>query len=111
MVRQLELDLPKLSFFSFSFPRQLWRKLRSTSIIERYFLDVRRRTVVCVVKATSLDRIIYRFFTASTQMEVNALSRLYSSRRRPTSFSLLLGCKNGVLCVVRCISYNKADKD
>jgi putative transposase len=43
MVRQLERDLPELLSF-FSFPRHLWRKLRTTNIIERCFVEVRRRT-------------------------------------------------------------------
>src|SRR6185437_4064655 len=50
MVRQLARDLPELlSFFSFS--RHLWRKLRTTNIIERCFVEVRRRTrpMVCFV--------------------------------------------------------------
>ena len=34
MVKQLERDLPELLSF-FSFPRHLWRKLRTTNIIER----------------------------------------------------------------------------
>ena len=34
MVRQLERDLPELLAF-FRFPRHLWRKLRTTNIIER----------------------------------------------------------------------------
>jgi len=42
MVRQLARDLPELlSFFSFS--RHLCRKLRTTNIIERCFVEVRRR--------------------------------------------------------------------
>jgi transposase-like protein len=42
MVRQLERDLPELLSF-FSFLRHLWRKLRTTNIIERCFVEVRRR--------------------------------------------------------------------
>jgi len=63
MVRQLERDLPELlSFFSFS--RHLWRKLRTTNIIERCFVEVRRRTrpMVCFVNVQSVDRIIYSIF-------------------------------------------------
>lgn len=63
MVRQLEKDLPELlSFFSFS--RHLWRKLRTTNIIERCFVEVRRRTrpMVCFVNVQSVDRIIYSIF-------------------------------------------------
>jgi transposase-like protein len=63
MVRQLEKDLPELLSF-FSFPRPLWRKLRTTNIIERCFVEVRRRTrpMVCFVNVQSVDRIIYSIF-------------------------------------------------
>ena len=63
MVRQLERDLPQLLSF-FSFPRHLWRKLRTTNIIERCFVEVRRRTrpMVCFVNVKSVDRIIYSIF-------------------------------------------------
>jgi putative transposase len=63
MVRQLEKDLPQLLSF-FSFPRHLWRKLRTTNIIERCFVEVRRRTrpMVCFVNVQSVDRIIYSIF-------------------------------------------------
>jgi putative transposase len=62
-VRQLERDLPELLSF-FSFPRHLWRKLRTTNIIERCFVEVRRRTrpMVCFVNVKSVDRIIYSIF-------------------------------------------------
>ncbi len=63
MVRQLERDLPELLSF-FSFPQHLWRKLRTTNIIERCFVEVRRRTrpMVCFVNVKSVDRIIYSIF-------------------------------------------------
>ncbi len=63
MVRQLERDLPELLSF-FSFPRHLWRKLRTTNVIERCFVEVRRRTrpMVCFVNVKSVDRIIYSIF-------------------------------------------------
>lgn len=63
MVRQLERDLPDLLAF-FSFPRHLWKKLRTTNIIERCFVEVRRRTrpMVCFVNVQSVDRIIYSIF-------------------------------------------------
>ena len=63
MVRGLERDLPELLSF-FSFPRHLWRKLRTTNIIERCFVEVRRRTrpMVCFVNVKSVDRIIYSIF-------------------------------------------------
>jgi len=51
-----------LSFFAF--PRHLWRKLRTTNVIERCFVKVRRRTrpMVCFVNVDSVDRIIYFIF-------------------------------------------------
>ncbi len=76
MVRQLKGDLPELLHF-FAFPRQLWRKLRTTNVIER-FVEVRRRTRPLVVFANvesvddrvesvdrveSMDRIIYAIFS------------------------------------------------
>jgi putative transposase len=46
------------------FPRHLWRKLRTTNVIERCFVEVRRRTrpMVCFVNVESVDRIIYSIF-------------------------------------------------
>jgi len=63
VVKQLERDLPELLAF-FAFPRHLWRKLRTTNIIERCFVEVRRRTrpMVCFVNVQSVDRIIYSIF-------------------------------------------------
>ena len=63
MVRQLERDLTQLLSF-FRFPRHLWKKLRTTNIIERCFVEVRRRTrpLVCFVNVKSVDRIIYSIF-------------------------------------------------
>ncbi len=63
MVRQLEADLPELLSF-FHFPRHLWKKLRTTNVIERCFVEVRRRTrpMVCFVNVQSVDRILYSIF-------------------------------------------------
>src|SRR5947208_6460966 len=57
MVRRLQQDLPELLSF-FAFPRHLWRKLRTTNVIERCFVEVRRRTrpMVCFVNVESVDR-------------------------------------------------------
>ena len=54
--------LELLSFFAF--PRHLWRKLRTTNVIERCFVEVRRRTrpIVCFVNVESVDRIMYSIF-------------------------------------------------
>lgn len=63
MVKGLGRDLPELLSF-FRFPRHLWRKLRTTNVIERCFVEVRRRTrpMVCFVNVASVDRIIYAIF-------------------------------------------------
>jgi putative transposase len=63
MVRRLERDLPELLSY-YNFPEHLWRKLRTTNIIERCFVEVRRRTrpMVCFVNVESVDRIIYSIF-------------------------------------------------
>jgi len=63
MVKQLEKDLPELLTFC-DFPKHLWKKLRTTNVIERCFVEVRRRTrpMVCFVNVASVDRIIYAIF-------------------------------------------------
>jgi transposase-like protein len=63
VVDRLGNDLPELLCF-FSFPRHLWKKLRTTNVIERCFVEVRRRTrpMVCFVNVQSVDRIIYSIF-------------------------------------------------
>jgi transposase-like protein len=63
LVKRLGRDLPELLSF-FAFPRHLWRKLRTTNVIERCFVEVRRRTrpMVCFVNVESVDRIIYSIF-------------------------------------------------
>src|SRR5690348_15461461 len=63
MVRRLQEDMPDLLSF-FAFPRHLWRKLRTTNVIERCFVEVRRRIrpMVCFVNVESVDRIIYSIF-------------------------------------------------
>jgi putative transposase len=68
MVKRLERDLPELLSF-FSFPRHLWRKLRTTNVIERCFVEVRRRTrpMVCFVNVESVDRIIYAIFNGMNE--------------------------------------------
>ena len=64
MVRQLERDLPELLHF-FALPGHLWRKLRTTNVIERCFVEVRRRTrpMVVFTNVESVDRIIYAIFS------------------------------------------------
>ena len=60
VVQSLLRDLPELLAF-FGCPRQLWRRLRTTNVIERCFVEVRRRTrpMVCFVNVQSVERIIY----------------------------------------------------
>ena len=62
MVRQLEKDLPELLSF-FSFPRHLWRQLRTTNVIERCFVD----------------RIIYAIFNGFNEQWRNRILRLFTS--------------------------------
>lgn len=56
-------DLPDLLAF-FQCPRRLWRRLRTTNLIERGFVEVRRRTrpMVCFVNVQSVERIIFSIF-------------------------------------------------
>jgi len=62
-VRQIERDLAELLAF-FAFPRNLWRKLRTTNIVERSFMEERSRTrpLVCFVNVQPVDHIIYSIF-------------------------------------------------
>jgi putative transposase len=64
MVRQLERDLPELLHF-FALPSHLWRKLRTTNVIERCFVEIRRRTrpMVLFTNVESVERIIYAIFS------------------------------------------------
>jgi putative transposase len=81
MVKRLERDLPELLAF-FSFPRPLWRKLRTTNVIERCFVEVRRRTrpMVCFVNLASIDRIIYAIFNGMNEKHLwkNRTLRLFT---------------------------------
>jgi len=63
LVTRLCRDLPELLAF-FQCPRALWRKLRTTNVIERCFVEVRRRTrpMVCFVNVQSVERIIFSIF-------------------------------------------------
>ncbi|MBI3291895.1 MAG: IS256 family transposase [Elusimicrobia bacterium] len=59
----LEQDLEDLLPF-YQCPSTLWVKLRTTNLIERVFLEVRRRTrpMSCFQNPASVDRIIYALF-------------------------------------------------
>jgi putative transposase len=63
LVTRLLRDLPELLAF-FHCPPTLWRKLRTTTVIERCFVEVRRRTrpMVCFVNVQSVERIIFSIF-------------------------------------------------
>lgn len=79
MVRQLERDLPDLLHF-FSFPQHLWRKLRTTNVIERCFVEVRRRTrpMVVFTNVESVDRIIYAIFSRFNEDWKNRTLELFT---------------------------------
>ncbi len=59
-VRCLEKDLFHC-FHYFSFPRELWKTIRTTNILERAFREVRRRTrpMGVFTNAESAERIMY----------------------------------------------------
>jgi len=63
MVKRLEEDMPEL-LACFRFPLHMRRKLRTTNVIERCFVEIRRRTrpMVCFVNLGSVDRIIFSIF-------------------------------------------------
>ncbi len=63
LVRSLERDLLELLAF-FSCPRHQWKRLRTTHVIERCFVEVRRRTrpMVCFMNVKSVDRIVFSIF-------------------------------------------------
>lgn len=79
MVKRLERDLPELLSF-FSFPRHLWRSLRTTNVIERCFVEVRRRTrpMVCFVNVESVDRIIFSIFNRFNEDWRNRILQVFT---------------------------------
>ena len=79
MVKQLEKDLPELLNF-FDFPKHLWRKLRTTNVIERCFVEVRQRTrpMVCFVNVASVDRIIFSIFNGFNEKWKDRTLRLFT---------------------------------
>src|SRR5216684_5743877 len=79
LVRKLEQDLPELLAF-FQMPPHLWRKLRTTNVIERCFVEVRRRTrpMVCFVTELSVERIIYAIFHHFNEQWKNRTLRLFT---------------------------------
>src|SRR5579885_908966 len=79
MVRQLERDLPEL-LHCCAFPRHLWRKLRTTNIIERCFVEVRRRTrpMVVFTNVESWTGLSMRFSVVSTRTGKNHTLELFT---------------------------------
>jgi putative transposase len=79
MVGQLERDLPELLQF-YQLPRHLWRKLRTTNVIERCFVEVRRRTrpMVVFTNVESVDRIIYAIFSRFNEDWKNHTLKLFT---------------------------------
>lgn len=79
MVKRLGRDLPELLSF-FSFPRHLWRSLRTTNVIERCFVEVRRRTrpMVCFVNVQSVDRIIFSIFNRFNEDWRNRILQVFT---------------------------------
>ena len=79
MVRRLEKDLPE-PFTFYDFPRHLWRKLRTTHVIKRCFVEVRRRTrpMVCFVNVQSVDRILYAIFQQYSPQWKNRTLQLFT---------------------------------
>ena len=79
MVRQLEKDLPELLHF-FNSPKHLWQRVRTTNLIERCFVEVRRRTrpMVVFVNVASVDRIIYAIFHRFNQEWKNHTLKLFT---------------------------------
>jgi transposase-like protein len=59
-VKCLEKDLEELLNF-YSCPKEMWKKLRTTNVIERAFREVRRRTrpMTCFNNNQSIERIVY----------------------------------------------------
>jgi transposase-like protein len=79
MVPQLERDLPEL-LSVFAFPEHLRKKLRTTNVIERCLVEVRRRTrpMVCFVNVASVDRILYSIFQKFNLEWKNRTLRLFT---------------------------------
>ena len=82
MVRRLERDLPEL-LSCFAFPRHLWRKARTTNVIERCFrrspAAPRPDGVLCECRS-ALDRIIYSIFQRfNLEWKTRTLVRIYTS--------------------------------
>ncbi len=81
VVKGLEKDLPDLLNF-YAFPKHRWKKLRTTNIIERCFVEVPRRTrpMVVFTNVQSVDRIIYAIFHRFNEDWRNRTLDLFTQR-------------------------------
>lgn len=79
LVRRLEKDLPELLAF-FDCRPQLWKKVRTTNVIERCFVEVRRRTrpMVCFVNVGSVHRIVFSIFNRFNEKWQSRTLRLFT---------------------------------
>ena len=79
MVKRLERDVLELLSF-FSFPRHVWRSLRTTNVVMRCFVEVRRRTrpMVCFVNMGSVDRIIFSIFARFNEDWRNRILQVFT---------------------------------
>jgi putative transposase len=80
-VKCLTDDIDKLLHF-FNEPKHLWKKLRTSNIIERCFREVRRRTrpMSCFQNSDSIQRIIFAvFFRLNKQWENKLLKLTHNS--------------------------------
>lgn len=76
MVHRLERDLPELLHF-FALPHHLWR---TTTLIERCFVEGRRRTrpIVVFTNVASVDRIICAIFSCFSEDGKNHALELFT---------------------------------
>jgi len=63
-VKCMEKDLQDILTF-YHFPKEIWKKIRTTNVIERIFREVRRRIrpISCFTNRQSIERIIYAIFS------------------------------------------------
>jgi putative transposase len=74
-VKCLENDVEELLNF-YSCPKETWKKLRTTNVIERAFREVRRRTrpMTCFSNSQSIERIVYAVLNhLNSQWEIKPL--------------------------------------
>jgi hypothetical protein len=72
----------------FAFPAHRHKKVRTTNVIERCFVEVRRRTrpMVCFVNLASVDRILYSIFLRfNLEWKTRKTQACFAPFRRPCS--------------------------